>query len=349
VGGTDFDPTQSGNWARSNVPGTLATAQAHIPEMVWNNSCANPLIAKAVGIDSGTLCNTPTRNNGQPNPTLVIAGGGGGLSSCASGSNNTCQGYSQPAWQSGVAGTQGFTTRAIPDVSVIANNWIICSYDTNPCDPTGGGFTGVMGTSAAAPAVAAILALLDQQLSTAAAPDGRQGLINTQLYRLAAAEYGSPQAPNAGASACSASLGSDISSHCIFYNVTAGANAMPCQVAGYDGSSSLPASTCVAPAGGANGIMEIGTTPSYLAGSGYNLATGLGSINAANLVAALAKGSAAPPSQPSPPPSQPSPPPSQPSPPSKGGGGAIDPLGVVALALLLALRRRGASALRGLG
>jgi subtilase family serine protease len=433
VGGTNFDPTQSGNWATGNAPGTLATAQSHIPETVWNDSCANPLIAQAWGTDIGTLCNTATIN-GQPNPYLFVAGGGGGMSSCVSVSNNTCQGgYSQPAWQSGVAGTQGLRTRAIPDVSVMAANWIICSYDNMPCDPTTqGGYTEVMGTSAAAPAVAAILALLDQQLSTSAAPDGRQGLINTQLYRLAAAEYGSPQAPNAGASACSASLGSNIGSTCVFYNVTAGANSMPCQVAAYDGSSSLPATTCVAPAGAANGIMEIGSAPSYMAGTGFNLATGLGSINAANLVAALAKPAAPPaPSAPAAPtgltatagngtvtltwatstgastydlylgtspsgeggqpvqtglttasiivsglnngttyyfkvaavnaggasalsaeaqatPTTPSLPPS-PSPPSKGGGGAIDPLGLGALALLLALRRRGASALRRRG
>jgi subtilase family serine protease len=433
VGGTNFDPTQSGNWATGNAPGTLATAQGHIPEMVWNDSCANPQIAQAVGTDSGTLCNTATLN-GRPNPFLLVAGGGGGLSSCVSISNNTCQGgYVQPAWQRGVAGTQGLRTRAIPDVSVVASNWIICSYDNMPCDPTTqSGHDVVMGTSAAAPAVAAILALLDQQLSTSVTPDGRQGLINTQLYRLAAAEYGSPQAPNAGASTCSASLGTNIGSGCVFYNVTAGANSMPCRVAGYDGSSSLPVSTCVAPAGAANGIMEIGSAPSYMAGTGFNLATGLGSINAANLVAALANPAAPPaPSAPAAPtgltaaagngtvaltwatstgastynlyvgtspgaeggqpvqtglttasitvsglsngttyyfkvaavnaggasalsaeaqgtPTTPSLPPS-PTPPSKGGGGAIDPLGLGALALLLALRRRGASPLRRLG
>ena len=66
------------------------------------------------------------------------------------------------------------------------------------------------GTSAAAPSVAAIIAILDQGMSTPASPDGRQGLINPLLYSLAAAEYGSPQSANNAASACSASLGSSI-------------------------------------------------------------------------------------------------------------------------------------------
>jgi Fibronectin type III domain len=59
---------------------------------------------------------------------------------------------------------------------------------------------------------------------------------------------------------------------------------MPCQVSAYNAAASAPASTCAAPAGDANGIMEVSGSPPYRAGIGFNLATGLGSINAANLV-----------------------------------------------------------------
>jgi hypothetical protein len=282
VGGTEFDPTQAQDWGTANAPGTLANAQAHIPEMVWNDSCADPVWAQALDFASTSVfCNTQTYK-GQPNPFLEVAGSGGGLSSCLALSNNVCQGgYAQPSWQAGIAGTQGFRTRAVPDVALVAEDWIICSYDVASCNPAvqadvelGG------GTSVAAPAMAAIVALLDQQA-------GRQGLINTQLYALATAEYGTAQAPNASASACSASLGITVGAGCVFYNVTAGSNATPCQVSGYSAAASLPASTCAAPAGDANGIMETGSSPQYPAGTGYNLATGLGSMNVANLVLAI--------------------------------------------------------------
>ena len=47
VGGTDFnDLTTSGQyWSTMNQSGTLETALSHIPEMVWNDSCANPVFA----------------------------------------------------------------------------------------------------------------------------------------------------------------------------------------------------------------------------------------------------------------------------------------------------------------
>jgi subtilase family serine protease len=288
VGGTDFDPTRTGDWATSNAPTTLANAEAHIPEMVWNNTCANPLLAQSLGYSTSTLCNTTTIN-GQPNPYLLLAGGGGGLSSCLTLSNNACQaGYPQPSWQSGVNGLQGFANRAIPDVSLIADWWVICSYETSPCDPASGGLSGFQGTSAAAPSLAAVIAILDQGMATAANPDGRQGLINTQLYPLAAAEYGTPQAPNSSASsACSASLGANIGAACIFYNVTAGTNTMPCEASAYDQTGSVPSSTCGVSSGEANGVMEIDSTPQYQAGTGFSLATGLGSINAGNLVLAI--------------------------------------------------------------
>jgi subtilase family serine protease len=288
VGGTDFDPTQPQEWATGIAPATLVSALAHIPEMVWNDTCANPLWAKALGYAStNTLCNTATLN-GQPNPLLEVGGGAGGLSSCLSITNGVCTGgYPQPAWQTGVAGIRSPSTRAVPDVSMLASNWVICSYDNTPCDPANQNIDVIRGTSAAAPAVAAIIAILNQEMSSASSPDGRQGLINSQLYRLAAVEYGSPQAPNTAAAACSASLGSSIGTGCVFYNVIAGSNATPCQVSGYIATGSLPASICAVSTGQANGIMELGSSAGYLAGPGFNLATGLGSINAGNLVRAV--------------------------------------------------------------
>jgi len=282
VGGTDFDPTQAQSWATSNAPGTLVNAQGHIPEMVWNETCANPLDAKFLGYTTDALCNLATLG-GNPNPFLQIAGSGSGVSSCTSIDSTTsaCSGgWPVPSWQSGVAGVAGLSGRAVPDVVSFAGGWVICSYDNATCDPaTQNDEDLVGGTSSSTPAVAAIVALLDQQM-------GKQGLINTELYQLAATEYGTPAAPKTS-SACSATLGTTIGATCIFYNVTGGSNATPCTVASFSDAGSAPASTCVSSSGQANGIMELNGAPQHTAGTGFNLATGLGSINATNLVLAL--------------------------------------------------------------
>lgn len=289
VGGTDFDPSQPQAWATSNASGTLANAEGHIPEMVWNDTCANPIFAKLLGYTTATFCNTATLN-GSANPFIEVFGSNSGQSSCLSTSNNACQGgYPQPSWQKGVYGIQGLNTRAVPDVAMTASAWVICSYDTPSCDPTSE--TNVdfaAGTSAAAPSVAAIIALLDQTQESATSADGRQGLINPLLYKLATAEYGTSQTPNASLlSACSASLGVNIGSQCVFYNVVAGSSATPCATSSYSATGSSPASTCAASSGDATGIMELGGTAEYGASAGFNLAAGLGSINATELVAAV--------------------------------------------------------------
>jgi subtilase family serine protease len=294
VGGTEFDPTvMPQDWASSNASGTLASAQAHIPEMVWNSTCADPEGAQVSGFsDPTTFCNTTTYQ-GNPNPYIQVATASGGLSSCTTQdkSGNCTGGYAQPSWQQGVNGIQSFGARAVPDLALLAHSWLTCSYSNSSCDPKGGtDIAAAEGTSAAAPAMAAIIALLDQTQITDASADGRQGLVNPALYSLAAAEYGTPQAPNTTASACSASLGSTIGSACVFYDVTAGSNATGCNVANYQAAGSQPASTCVAPSGDANGIMvPNGTTSTvtYSAATGFDLASGLGSVNATYFILGL--------------------------------------------------------------
>ena len=65
VGGTDFIDLSSSTaalyWNTTNQSGTLASAKSHIPEMVWNDSCANPVFASAYGTgDAIAFCNTTT-------------------------------------------------------------------------------------------------------------------------------------------------------------------------------------------------------------------------------------------------------------------------------------------------
>ena len=308
VGGTDFNlSVEAQYWMGSNQPGTRASAQSHIPEMAWNDSCANSVLAQLyLGTDPTTFCNTAKlqtiSGTEADNPFIQIAGTGGGVSSCvtANGNGACTAGYAQPSWQAGYD-IGNFGARAVPDVSMIATRWLMCSYDNDPCDPSQpptfppaatGTITVVDGTSAAAPSVAAIIAMLDQTQITSALPDGRQGLVNPLFYGLASSEFQNPVVE----SGCDAAQGPISSPLCTFYDVTVGSNAQPCNVANYTGkaSDSLPASTCVGGTGDATGLMEVNGTQDYGTFIGFDLATGIGSINASALIAAAQGSSAAP-------------------------------------------------------
>jgi hypothetical protein len=156
--------------------------------------------------------------------------------------------------------------RDIPDVSLFAGNnfngsfYIICEADANgdgaPSCSLGGDyedFQGYGGTSVATPAMAGIMALVEQKTGS------RQGNANFVLYKLAS---------QPGAS-CNSS--GTITSTCIFYDTTNGTNAMAC-------SPSSPNCT-VSKSGDQYGVLS-----GYATTTGYDLATGLGSVNAANLV-----------------------------------------------------------------
>ena len=303
VGGTDFNPnTETSYWNVANQPGTFESAVSHIPEMVWNDSCANPVISGYYGYpDPIVFCNTAMLGTGAGafgNPFILISGSGGGLSSCTTSDNsgNCTGGYAQPSWQANVAGIGNFSARALPDVSMIATRWLVCSYEITTCNPANepsfppvstDTITVLEGTSAAAPAVAAIVAMLDQSQITAASADGRQGLINPKLYQIAGSEYASA----ATQSTCSADHGAITSTACVFYDIISGSNAQPCDVSTYASSAlgSLPASTCANESNTSyqTGIMEISGNQDYAAAAGFDIATGIGSINAAGLVGAF--------------------------------------------------------------
>jgi subtilase family serine protease len=178
-----------------------------------------------------------------------LAAGGGGASIIF---------LSKPSWQSGVAGIPNDGTRDLPDVSLTAaghDPYLVCiegSCVPNPQNEIS--FAGVEGTSASAPSFAGIMALVDQKIGqTAVGP--RQGLANYVLYPLALAQ-------EADGTACNASTTPLPNSTCVFNDVTVGNNSVP-------GESEYP-----------NGL--------YSSGVGYDLASGLGSVNVANLVNAWA-------------------------------------------------------------
>jgi hypothetical protein len=157
--------------------------------------------------------------------------------------------FSKPSWQSGVTGTSNDTARDVPDVSLSAaahDPYLLCLDGS--CVPNSQGeiyFAAVSGTSAAAPSFAGAMALVD-------GPNIRQGAANYILYRLASVQQGA-------ATACNASNTSTLpNSACTFNDVTSGNNSVP-------GETSYP-----------NGL--------YSAATGYDLASGLGSVNVGNLV-----------------------------------------------------------------
>ena len=271
VGGTDFDqftdPTAF--WNSSNNPSTLASAKGYIPETTYNDSCTN-----AVFGSSGGSTNTETNcNNQQFSQSIAPVGGGGGVSACTTSNQTiaTCSGgYSKPAWQTG-PGVPNDGKRDLPDLSLFAGDglagsfYIVCEADTNapptaPCNLNSPymDFSGFGGTSASVQAFAGIMALIDQKAGA------RQGNANPVLYTLAAEE---------SRSACNAS---SPASTCVFNDVTVGTIATPCK-------KNSPNCT-VATSADANGILFANGTPAYNAGTGFDLATGLGSVNANNLV-----------------------------------------------------------------
>jgi hypothetical protein len=266
VGGTDFAQTPSTAptyWNATNDATTGASAKSYIPEVPWNDSCAG------LGADQCT-----TSSN-----FLNIVAGSGGPSSCSTqNSGGVCvSGYSKPSWQTGTSVPLD-GVRDLPDVSLFASNgfnnsfYIICEADAlffpAPCSLSNLTFIGIGGTSASSPAFAGIMALVNQQMATLGLSP-RQGNANYVLYKLAAQN---------GAS-CNSSTVAVTSNSCIFYDITSGTNSVPCY-------ASTP--NCgPAPAAGGYGILvdpNNTANPAWIAGPGYDMATGLGSVNASNLV-----------------------------------------------------------------
>lgn len=277
VGGTDFDDagTQSSYWNTTNDPTTAGSARSYIPETSWNQSCAASATA-------GNLNVCPAMPaTGPPPPSLNLLAGSGGPSTCsvsiASGGTMVCQnGRPKPNWQAGV-GVPSDGVRDIPDVSLFAaagsnskSFYIVCQADALPtgfpsCQRSSTGsvyFLGDGGTSAAAPSFAGIVALAEQKTGA------RLGNLNYLLYSLAA-----------GSGASCASSGSPGLS-CIFNDVIKGNNSVPCQAGSANCSQGSGTGTGV--------IVDASQTPVYAAASGYDLTTGLGSVNAANLANGIA-------------------------------------------------------------
>lgn len=238
VGGTEFNENGHDNlyWNLTNNS-DLSSARGYIPEAVWNESC-DPTVDPA-------RCGTGMYS---------LFAGSGGPSNCSYSTVSNYQvtcigGYSKPSWQTGT-GVPKDSVRDLPDLAMAAagghDGYLVCIEGSCQTAVVNGhtvlqNAAVVGGTSAAAPSMAGMMALVEQQNGS------NQGLANYNLYKLAASEQ---------LSACNSSklTNPTKATACIFHDITAGSNSVPGQ-------------------------------QGYNASVGYDMATGLGSVDAANLVA----------------------------------------------------------------
>ncbi len=286
AGGTDFDITatnyQAAYWGAGNVMDINGvkdiSALTYIPETTWDDTCAQNF--------TGAITGCSSLSNGG------IVASGGGQSNCiatnASGNCNTY--YAKPSWQFLAKGS-GLTalndlTRDLPDVSLFAADgfisnsfYVVCESDLNPggpaCDTNSPyfDFAGVGGTSSAAPTFAGMMALVNANIAiNHTTLNARQGNANYVLYNLATLQ---------STLNCNSSTGPNPA--CTFYDITKGNNSVPCVGGSFSCSSSTPGTF------GIEESMDFNTgnltgLPAWDAATGLDLASGLGSVNATNLV-----------------------------------------------------------------
>jgi subtilase family serine protease len=242
VGATEFadGPPVSASSNQADSTGYTSVI-GYTSETAWNETC------------------DPTRTSASTNCLLA----NGRFSGFAS-AGGTSHLYPKPSWQSG-PGVPADNARDLPDVALSAGHHetVFCtSLGGTPCQINGQqdvvGLTLVGGASVSTPALAGILALIEQRNGA------WQGQVNDLLYKLA----------RTAGNSCNSSdqTNPSTSNSCVFYDITAGNNEVPCLGGSPDCSSAQT---------GVNGV-----TTGHLAGPGYDLVTGLGSVNATNLAVA---------------------------------------------------------------
>jgi hypothetical protein len=258
VGGTDFGLSEFNNGStywNSTTASNGSSAKSYIPEVPWNDMCTSSVVQAIEGysgLESG--CNTAFANTSQQF-LVVNEGGSGGVSACTTNNGSTVSsctgGYAKPSWQTGT-GVPADGKRDLPDVSLFAAPGFV---DAGYLVEFKGTLSVFGGTSVASPAMAGIMALVVQKQGSA------QGLANPVFYKLAA---------NQNTSACSSDTVAT-GNACTFFDTTTGNINVPC----------LPASlNCVT---NVNTDL-VGILSGYGTTAGYDLATGLGTVNVTNLV-----------------------------------------------------------------
>jgi subtilase family serine protease len=264
VGGTDYDVLETGtftDYVSDSTEGSApyyGTALGYIPEATWNDSTYNnTTISDNVYIDSVTG-DTSDDN---------ISGGSGGPSNCAVNTTTdttlgTCtSGYPKPSWQTGT-GVPNDQARDIPDVSFLAGNgfygalWATCDNSTDGFDADGNTGTatcvanssGDFYTDGVGGTSAATPTFAGIMALIVQKTGQRQGAANSILYGL----FNSTPS--------------------VFHDVTLGNNSVPCT------PTATTTATCV------ENSESYDFESGYNTNAGYDLATGLGSVDATLLV-----------------------------------------------------------------
>lgn len=277
VGGTGIslaDDTVPSSFWGTTIGSNGGTAQTYIPENPWND---DETFAQFCQSNSTSSFCEHGGNTAVPGWVAItsaattqediwISSTGGGASNCFSQNATTgvCEGgFPQPTWQNGlsVSGAPA-SVRYVPDVSLLASpdfpGYVYCtpqSPNTLPNTSTcsGGVFDAVDtyesivgGTSASTPVFAGMVALLNQYLNGTSSTG--LGNINPTLYELAAQ-------PSTTA----------------FHRITSGDNNVYCQ----KGLPSIQPTSIQCPTAGVFGY----SAAKFDSATGYNLVTGLGSVN----------------------------------------------------------------------
>jgi subtilase family serine protease len=251
VGGTDFNDFNNPGtyWNSTNASGTLASAKSYIPEITWNTTCSSTQLLQGDATEESD-CND-SADFGSLQWTVA---GSGGASNCTISDGETpgsCSGgYAKPSWQV-ATGVPSDGKRDIPDVSLFAGNgfngnfFMVCA-----ADQTGGNycnastFEDFFPLGGTSGSTPSFAAIMALVNQKTGTA---QGNANTVLYPMASSQPGA------------------------FHDVTTGTIAVLCTGGSPNCNKTVSSDT-------------YGILTGYNAGPGYDLATGLGSVDAANLV-----------------------------------------------------------------
>lgn len=279
VGGTavPFADTGAPFWNTSNSGTDLGSAAGYVPEQAWNDPAE--FGAFCIANPSNSFC-THYHISSQltAQTALGLGGSGGGASNCyQETTGGVCQaGFPQPVWQT--VTISGQNTRMLPDISLLASpnytGYIYCTPLSEVggtgstsscasgitaalagCATSGGTCSVVGGTSASTPVFAGMVTLLNQYFQGTSSTG--LGNVNPMLYKLAKLSNGSATPA--------------------FHQITDAASNNVVYCAG--GTPSIQPVALQCP--GATGTTgTIGYQASnFDSSNGYNLVTGLGSID----------------------------------------------------------------------
>jgi trimeric autotransporter adhesin len=258
VGGTDYAALLSSFTTYVSTTNSSSTyyrtALSYIPESTWNDSSVTntTISANAPYVD-------PT--SGKTN----IVGGNGGASSCSTNTNtstvltNCTSGYPKPSWQRG-SGVPNDSVRDLPDVSLMAGNgfdtaaWLVCTDDmgsngsitvTANCTTQSDGHFYFFGFGGTSTSAPAFAGILAMVQQKVGSRIGQQAAQG--LYDLYNGSHASA----------------------VFHDITVGNISVPC----LSGTPNCTKNT-------AGNYFLTG----YNTATGYDLATGLGSVDATQLI-----------------------------------------------------------------